>query len=175
MMSEIRLLNYAFIYYEDGFLDLKLIIDNASKRLESQSLLERLLILSHYQIIEDNQGGRKMYDTVRRSLYLPVMENHVHFSVSDCASCLNRRDHPKRRTLFTSLCSTVSLEINLCGNIWTSYEDETRIAVHCLHREPLHQVISSRPDDKYYHPILIIRITQLFFSSVRSPNVVIKK
>lgn len=62
--------NLAFFFDKEGFLVPSLPTDGAIQIFVPMKLIERMLLISHYQTLEGNPVSRKLYDTMRRSFLL---------------------------------------------------------------------------------------------------------
>ena len=64
-------------YDRYGLLVRKSPLEGALQRVVPKSLLDRLLYLSHYPRLAGHPGGTRMYYTLRRDYYMPMMANDV--------------------------------------------------------------------------------------------------
>lgn len=86
--------NLAFSDDKDGFLVRSSPTDSRVQRLVTAKLRERMFHLSHYPTLAGHLGSRKMYDTMRRSLYWPHMANDEYKTLDSCHSFRKNGGHP---------------------------------------------------------------------------------
>ena len=84
----------AFSIDKHGFLVRIAPLDGAVQKVVPASLKDRILKLGHFPPLSGHPGQRRMYDTMRRSLYWQHMANDINNTVERCPSCLKHRPHP---------------------------------------------------------------------------------
>ena len=94
----------SFAYDRNGVLVRKSRLDGTLQKVVPESLRARILYLSHYPRLAGHPGGTRMYYTMRRDFYWPLMANDVHATVRDCESCAKTRGtqykHQRKMKMF---------------------------------------------------------------------------
>ena len=90
--------NSQFVIDHHGIICRRSNLDGALQRVVPLSLRERVLYLSHYQLLAGHPGGYKMYATLRREYYWPFMANDTYDFVRKCKSCIKVRGITRRHS-----------------------------------------------------------------------------
>ena len=98
LLTEVTTDNSQFVIDHHGLICRRSNLDGALQRVVPVSLRERVLYLSHYQLLAGHPGGYKMYATLRREYYWPFMANDTYDFVRKCKSCIKVRGTTRRHS-----------------------------------------------------------------------------
>ncbi len=105
--------------YEDGVLVRVARIDGSLQRVVPKALRQRVLYLAHDPMSQGHPGVTKMYDTLRKDFYWPLLFNDVEDYVSNCVSCAKTRGtvrkHQSTLKLFPSHYPLQDVAMDLVG------------------------------------------------------------
>ena len=111
--------NSKFKYDHNGFLVRRSSIDGALQKVVPKSLQARLLYLAHYPRLAGHPGAIRMYYTLRREYYWPMMASDVYNTVKECSSCASVRGtlfkHQKYLKLFPAAGPLEFIAIDILG------------------------------------------------------------
>ena len=108
-----------FFYDRHGVLVRRSTLDGALQAVVPSSLRPRVLNMAHYPKLAGHPGTRRMYDTMRRSFYWPLMANDIHKLVRSCQSCAKakgaKHKHQHKLKLFPAAGPLEEVAMDILG------------------------------------------------------------
>ena len=98
-----------------------------------KSLRQRIMMLAHRPVCSAHPGSRKMYATLPRTHYWPMMALDCHFFSCNCQECARERVNLRRNTkelvLFPANASLESVALDILGAFLKTPRGPTHILV----------------------------------------------